>query len=246
MHGSFRDRLDLDKPSIIKMAMAVGISVCIMLIVFFTQGVPKGEHNADMTRMEQGITTLGSKVADNSADIAGLQTDTQQYSGVAATVVLHTTNINLMEGRLNGLNGDIDTLQDKLATVGSPPEAYLTGNFTSGNLTLHAKAHETGNYTANVHLVFAPPISTGNVTTQGEAMAAFYGSVNWTVTNAEAYVPVLTYNGSTWGVSQVWWNIGTFALAADTDTDISVVFGGLNTTYASVFAYVEIYPVLKG
>lgn len=50
---SFGDRLELDKPSLIKMGMAVGISVCIMLIVFFAQGIPRGEYNASMTRMEQ-------------------------------------------------------------------------------------------------------------------------------------------------------------------------------------------------
>lgn len=237
---SWRDRLNLDKESIIKIGMAVGISVCIMLIIMFTQTTTKGQYNADMTRMEQGITTLGSKVADNTADIG---TITEQYGDIANTVAWHTNSIESQGDRLSATEGDITTIKTELATVGSSPEGYLTSNFASGNLTLHTRASEAGNYTANVHLVFAPLISAGNATTYDEAVAAFYGSVNWTMDNIKAYIPVVSYNGTSWATSQVWWNIGTFALAADTDTDISVLFGGLASTPS--FAYVEIYPALE-
>lgn len=240
MYGGFRDRFNLDKEFLIKMGMAVGISVCIMLIVFFTQGVPKGTYNAGMTRMEQGITTLGSKVADHDTDITDLQGD---IGVITDTAGLHTGSIESLDGRLDTAETDIATIEGELAAVGSPPEGYLTGNFTSGNLTLYARANNTGNYTANVHLVFAPPISAGNATTYDEAVAAFYGSVNWTAANVKAYIPVASYNGTDWSISQVWWNIGTFVLIADINTDISILFGGLADTPS--FAYVQIHPALK-
>lgn len=245
MGNSWKDRLNLDKAAVVRILMAVGISVGIMLIIFFTLGVPKGTYNADMTRMEQGITTLGSKVADHDTDITDLVNDlaatTEQYSGVANTIVLHTGNITSLGGRLDTAESDITTIEGELAIAGSPPEGYLIG--TAGNYTLHAKANSAGNYTANVHLVFAPPISAGNATTQDDAVATFYGSVNWIAANVKAYIPVASYNGTNWGISQVWWNIGTFALVADNATDVSVLYGGLNST--PIFAYVEIYPAFK-
>ena len=236
---SLGDRLELDKPSLIKIGMAVGISVCIMLIVFFTQGIPRGEYNASMTRMEQGITTMGSQIADNTADITGLASDAattaEQYSDIANTVIGHTGDISTLDDRIDTAEGNITTLEATLAA-----EGYLTGMV--GNYILHAKAGTAGNYTANVHLVFSPPISAGNATTYDEAMAAFYGSVNWTAANVKAYTLVASYNGTAWGISQAWWNISTFALVAGTDTDITVLFAGLANTPS--FAYAEIYPVL--
>jgi hypothetical protein len=245
--ATMKDKLNLDKAAVVRILMAVGISVGIIAILFLTLGVPKATYDADMTRMEQGMTTMGSKIADNTADITDLASDvattTAQYGNITSTVSQQALSINLLQSKVGVVESDITTIEGELATVGSPPEGYLTGNFTSSNLTLHARASDAGNYTTNVHLVFTPLISVGNATTQDEALTTFYGSVNWTAANVKAYVPVISYNGTDWGIIQVWWNIGTFALAADNTTDVSVLYGGLNSTPS--FAYVEIYPAFK-
>ena len=148
---------------------------------------------------------------------------------------------------------DIETLQswaedaeDRITTVetlNSPPEGYLTG--TVGNYTLHAKAREVGNYTANVNLVYSTPVSAGNATTYDGTLQAFYASVNWSASLVPDYVCSLTCDNTTWGISKVFFSIGTFALEADIEKTIAVPFGGLNSTYEPDFAYVEVYPVLR-
>ena len=243
---SLKDRLGLTKENLIHIAMAVIIAVIISAVVASQTGVSGGTYAADMVRMEQGITTMGSNIADNAQDISDLRGDirttTEQYSGVANTVALHTGSIDSLGGRIDTVEGNITAIEDELATASdSPPEGYLTGMV--GNYTLHARCSEAGNFTANVHLVFATPTTVGNATTYSEAVANFTATVNYTVANVKPYVPVAIYNGTAWGISQVWWNIGTFALAADTEATISILFGGLANT--SSFAYVEVWPILK-
>jgi len=237
------DKINLNKEAWIKILMAVAISVIISTVVLLTQA----PSNADMAQAEDRVSTVESTASGNAADISELQNDTdtieQQYGGVANTVSLHTGSINSLKGRMDTAEGNITAICDELATVGSPPEGYLTGTF--GNYTLHAKASEAGNYTANVHLVFAPPIGVGNATTYSEAVANFTATVNWTMANVKAYVPIANYNGTTWGISQVWWNVGTFTLVANNETAVAIPFAGLNSTYMPNFAYVEVFPVLK-
>ena len=114
---------------------------------------------------------------------------------------------------------------------------------TVGNLTIHAEASDAGDYTAVVHLVFATAVTVGNATTYSEAVANWTATVNWGHANAKAYIPVAVYNGTAWGIRQVWWDIGVFALVADTEEAINVLFGGLADTPS--YAYVEIYPALE-
>jgi len=232
---SLKDRLGLTKETLIHIAMAVIIAVIISALVSSQINVSGGTYDADMARMEQGITTMGANVADNAMDIADLQDDlgtiNAQYGGVANTVGLHTGSIEAQGTRLTTLEGNVSSLWDDFAAVCSPPEAHLTGNFTTGNLTIHAEASSNGTYTANVHLVFAT------------AVVNWTATVNWTAANVKAYVPVATYNGTDWLTTGAWWNIGTFALAADTEKDINVLFGGLADTVS--FTYVEIYPALE-
>ncbi|WP_218254180.1 hypothetical protein [Candidatus Magnetobacterium casense] len=218
----FRDRLGLDRESIIHIIMAIGVSLCIMLIIMFTQMTPKGQHSADIGRLDQVVATLTPKVADNTLDIQEIR---DGYGAISSAVSNTVLNVNLLQPKVAAIEGDIDTIQTTLQGIGSPPEAYLTGNLTAGNLTIHAKASDPGNFTANIHLVFSLPI---------------YAGLNWT-TNI-TYVPVMSYNGTDWGTSQVWWNIGTFALAADTNTPIDITFAGLVNQPS--FAYIEIYPTL--
>jgi len=229
---SLKDRLGLTKETLIHIAMAVIIAVILSALVGSQLNVSGGTYDADMARMEQSITKMASDVAGNAQDIGEVQSDlgiiNDQYGGVANTVGLHTGSIEAHGARLDTVEGNVTTLWDEFAAVCSPPEAYLTGNFTTGNITIHAEASSNGTYTANVHLVFATAVVNWTTT------------VNWTAPNVKDYIAVENHDGDTTGV---WWNIGTFALAADTEKDITVLFGGLADTVS--FAYVEIYPALK-
>ena len=242
---SLKDRLGLTKETLIHIGMAVIIAVIISAVIASQTGVSQGAYNEEMAQMAQSIATQGSEIASNDGDISDLHEDfgtiNEQYGGVANTVALHTGSINSTTARVGTLEGEVTDIQTELAAVCSPPEAYLTG--TVGNYTIHAEASEVGNYTANAHLVFSPMIAVGNATTYSEAVANFTATINYTAANVKAYVPIAVYDGTAWGISQVWWNIGTFALTADTEKAIAVLFGGLADTPS--FAYVEIYPALK-
>jgi len=234
------DKINLDKEAWIKILMAVVISAIISTVVLLTQA----PSNADMARAEDRVSAVESKANGNAADISELQDDTntieQQYGGVANTVSLHTGSINSMKDRIAIAEGNITAIRDELATVGSPPEGYLTCTF--GNYTLHAKASEAGNYTANVHLVYSRAFSFNG--TYAEAQQYFYTGINWT-TGTPYYHTVVSFNGNHWTLAEAWWNIGTFTLVANNETAVAIPFAGLNSTYEPDFAYVEVFPVLK-
>ena len=242
---SLKDRLGLTKETLIHIGMAVIIAVIISAVIASQTGVSQSAYNAEQAQQAQSIATQGSEIASNDGDISDLHEDfgtiNEQYGGVANTVALHTGSINSTTARVGTLEGEVTDIQTELAAVCSPPEAYLTG--TVGNYTIHAEASEAGNYTANAHLVFSPMIAVGNATTYSEAVANFTATINYTAANMKAYVPIAVYDGTAWGISQVWWNIGTFALTADTEKAIAVLFGGLADTPS--FAYVEIYPARR-
>lgn len=245
-----KEALNLNKETLVHIGMAVVIAVCISAIILVTQAPSKGQHTADMARLEDGIVAMGAHVADTDDDVADLATDlatevgtleeqdeiTQsQLDGVANIVAIHNGSINSLGTRIANAEADI-------ALFGSPPEGYLTG--TVGNYTLHAKSSVAGTFTANLHLVYSPPIGAGNATTYDEAVQAFYGGVNWAAANTTSYIPTVSYDGTDWGISQVWFNIGTFALEENDEVAIDIASAGLNSAYEPDFAYVEIYPAL--
>jgi len=248
------DKLKMGKENWIHVGIAVGIAVLISAIVLITQAPTKGEYNTDMVRIDNDLVTMGAYVADMDTELTDLTGDVgeletgattrqEQLDGVSNTVALHTGSINSTKKRVTTIEGKITTIEDELATVGSPPEGYLTGTY--GNYTLHAKASDAGNFTANIHLVYSTPIAVGNGTTYNQAVQAFCDDIDWVAANTTKYACTVIYTGTAWGVSQVWFNIGTFSLEEGTEKAISIKFGGLNSTYEPDFAYVEVYPALK-
>ncbi len=223
MYGQpFGDRIREHKTTIIQVIVAVAIAVVVCAIMTPQLAPSKGYVNT-------AITGLETDMAQASASINTLRTNLDTRMDALED------NTQGFASQINAIDNDISTLQGwsslidpritALESQNSPPEAYLTGNLTAGNVTIHAKASDPGNFTANIHLVFSPPI---------------YAGLNWTT--SITYVPVMSYNGTDWGTSQVWWNIGTFALAAGTSTSIDITFAGLVNQPS--FAYVEIYPAL--
>lgn len=239
MRESFLDRIREHKKSIIIEGIRVAAIVAISAVMILQLATAKGAYDAailalegDDARASASINTLGTNLNTRMDTLEG---DTE---GFASRINANSDEI----GTLQGWKALTDPRITALESQNSPPEGYLTGTF--GNYTLHAKCNEAGNFTANVHLVYAPAVTVGN-TTYEDALTTFYGSINWTAPALKAYVPTLTYNSTAWQVSQVWFNIGTFALTANNETAIDIIFSGLGSAYNATFAYVEVWPVLK-
>lgn len=236
IRGRIKEGLHLDRASVIHIIIAVIVSLIFCAIIVNNTSVGQDVFTEEMAEVKGTVNGFGARVVDNEAALATVY---EQYGGVANTVGQHTGDIGALQTRMATAEGNITRLGDRINEVGSPPEGYLTGS--PGNYTLHARASQAGNYTANIHLVFAPAVATGNDTLEG-ALDVFLGTITWNATYIKPYVPVLSYNGTGWVVTEVWWNLGTFALP-DGTKDITVLFGGLPRF--PTYSYVEIYPVLK-
>jgi len=230
------------RETIIRIAVVVAIAASISAIMVLGLAPSKASYNADMSRIYDDTTMLTGQI-NSVLDLGPLATRAQleairdQAENIRDEIVLLQTKMYIAENITT-------TMQNALAgIICSPPEGYLTG--IAGNYTLHAKASKPGNFTANVHLIYLPPVSVGNTTTQDEALQTFYASINWTAPFLRGYICTLTYNGAAWGISQVSFNIGTFAMVANTEKTVGIEFGGLNSSYEPDFAYVDVYPVLE-
>ena len=237
----FSDRLNLSKEAWAHIGIAAGIAVIISAIILVTTTPRLSTYNSDIDR----LNTITATTAENLADILGLGNlaTSDEIDSLNGTVADHTGEIGTLKSRINNADGRINTIANDIEElVCSPPDAYLSGTF--GNYALHVKSNKAGNFTANVHLVYSAPIVMGNATTQDGAISAFYSGINWTKPTVQDYVPTIAYNGTVWGISQVSFNIGTFALATNTEEIVNIKFGGLNISYEPTFAYVKVYRVL--
>ena len=234
--NSVKETLNFNRESAIHVALAVVVAIGISAAMIHGIAPSKSIYNADMERMEAGITHIGSNLANLSMD-----TDTILALWPLAT----EAQLNTVSNKVTGHTGDLNTLDDRITTVeadvagimASPPEGYLTGTF--GNYILHAKCSEAGNFTATVHLVYSPPLwlDDGNSTVE-EVLGGFSPAMNWVT-------PTVAYNGTMWTITGVAFNIGIFAMVSNNETLVGITFGRLSSTYEPDFAYVEVWPVLK-
>lgn len=234
---SVKEILTTHKATIIAVAVAIAIAAAISGGMIHELAPSKDAYNDDITRLDGEMAAMTNHVV-------GLTDDMEDILELGALAT--EDDISALQSRMGTAEDKIQEAQEDIANLpGSPPEGYLTGDF--GSYTLHAKCSIAGNYAAKVNLVYSPPMGVGNATTMDEAVAAFYSSVNWAEASVPDYICGITYSGNTtsWGISQVWWNTGTFELVANTEKSVAVTFGGLNVTYEPDFAYAEVYPVLK-
>jgi hypothetical protein len=231
---SFIDKMREHKTTIIQAAVVVAITVIVSAIMILQLAPSKAAYNAaiagfdgEITRLEASINTWGTKLTNQ---IENLETDTETATAT------NSRDIETLQTWAEGAEGRITTVEAQ----NSPPEGYLTG--TAGNYTLHAKSSESGNFTANVHLVYSRAF--GYNGTYEDAQQYFYSGINWTQTTP-SYATVVTFNGTAWELSELWFNIGTFAMTANNETAVDIKFSGLNSTYNPDFAYAEIFPVLS-
>ena len=241
---SFKDKLKVHQQDILRWAAIVGIVAIISAVMVMQLAIMPSNYEADMANFEEDLVIAGATIANVKKDVGDMLAlgPLATIADLDAATNATGTNLSSMDGRITTAEGNITAICDDLASLnGSPPEGYLTGGF--GNYTLHAKATEAGNYTADVILAYSAPITVGN-TTYDDAAQTFYSSINMSVPSARYYEPSLIHNGAHWAVRRVTFNIGIFALEADTEKSVAVVFGGLNSTYMPSYAYVGIWPAL--
>jgi len=232
------DKLKLSKESLTHIGIAVGIAVIIFAIIL-TAAVPS---NADIDRIDTNIATI-SGILYPISEMGTLATEAQ-LQGISNKIADHTGNITYLDNRADSTEEQINAVVADLEDiVCSPPEGYLTGTF--GNYVLHVRTNEACDFTADIHLAYSTPKAVGNATTYDQAVQAFYASINWTGPAVQDYFCDITYNGTAWGISQVWFNVGTFSLTVHGEMAIDITFSGLNSTYEPDFSYAEVYPVLK-
>ena len=247
---SFKDRL-IDwanqKGAWMHILVAVGITLLITAIILGAAMPSKGAVNTNKADVSQVKTILGT-VVDGVATKAS-QAELNSVAGNVTDILDDQegdinglrSKVNTAQTRLNQARTDISTIQNSLAELSkSLVQAYLTGTF--GNYVIHAKSSEAGTFTANVHLVYSAPIYVGNATTEDESMSAFYSGMDWTETTP-SYATIATFNGTAWGISEVWFNTGIFQLEANDEKEINITCTGLNSTWEPGFAYVEVYGV---
>lgn len=218
--------------------MGAGIALVIAAIILGAAMPSKGVVNTNAADISDLKNTMGT-VADALSNKASQAEFDAWEADVNNALTDYAEDINDFGDRMNNAETRLNAVENDVAEFTySPPEVYLGGEFP--DYTLHAKSSETGTYTANVHLVYeAPILGTANYT---QAVEDFYAGLT---DSAADYVPVVTFNGMDWGVSEVWWNIGTFELVVKTETTIDITCAGLNSTWEPSFAYVEVWPILK-
>ena len=234
--SSAKEALNFNRGSAIHIAIAVLVAVLITIPVIGKLAPTKSAYDEDMARIDAGMIAQSEGL--NGILGLGPLTTQDDLEAVYDTVAAHTYNIAGLQTRMGNAENKIREAQDNIDTLsGSPPEGYLTG--TVGNYMLHAKCSASGNFTANVHLVYSPPLwlDDGNSTVE-EVLGGFSPAINWVT-------PTVACNGTMWAITEVAFNIGIFAMAANTETDVDIKFSGLNSTYAPGFAYVEVWPVLQ-
>jgi len=232
-----------------RILMAVGITMLIVAIILGAAMPSKGvveTNKVDIgglkNTMDDVVDGLATKASHNELEDLS-ETVTNALGDQAADISDVDERTRIAEEKLTQARTDIAAIQEDVAGLTySPPEGYLTGAF--GNYTLHAKSNDAGNFTARVHLVYSPMVV--SAANQTAAVDGFYGSVDWSVNaTIPGYVPVVAFDGTTWGINEIWWNVGIFELAAKTEKAIDITCAGLNSTWEPSYVYVEVWPVIQ-
>lgn len=225
MYGDFTDKipdeLKPDREGWAHIAMAALIAILISSLIMLSL-LPGKATTADVDRIE------------NALDSQAQDIDALEDAGPFATAEdLGNVNIALAGYALDviDLGWRVTANENTLAGIITSPYEWQLDN----EYQLHISGN--GTFTANIHLCFDPMVST-NATSYGEAIAAFYDSINWVTANHD-YIPVVTYNGTGWSVARAWFSIGAFGVI--TEKTIVLTVAGLNSTYTVGYSYAEVY-----
>lgn len=245
---SFKDRL-IDwanqRGAWTHIMVAVGIALVITAIILAAAMPSKSTINAnaaDISEFQAAIDMISARLSTkiSQAELDNWVQNINNALGTQAGDISSLGNrVGNAETRLSGVEGNVTAINDSWAKLTcSPPEAYLTGTFR--DYTLHVKSSEAGNFTANMHLVYSP--SVGNAINYTETLDGFYAGINWAEPSIPAYICSVNFNGSAWGISEVWFNIGTFEIT-DNETRIDITCAGLNSAWEPDFVYAEVFKI---
>jgi len=222
-------RLELTRAAWARIGLAAGITLALVGIIL---GVVIPGLRADLTDYAQQSQDAIAAVEQESGEAQSAASQFQDRLDAFSQLLNQMGNrLGITEAAIDGVNETLDEL------VYTPPEAYVSGPF--GDYTLHLRSPESGNFTAYVHMVYCP--SVGNATNYTAAVAGFYAGVNWTEPGVWNYLCAAGFNGTAWGINEVWFNAGTFWLEADKELAHPVSCPGLNSTWVPAAVYVEAF-----
>lgn len=231
-----RDWLREHRTLFTQVAAVAGIAAIVGAIMIPGIAVTKGRHAA-------AVSSINQRISQAVSGLAGLTEDVDDLYGMAEAIGENRDSIDDLQLRAGEAEWRLAELED--GTNSPAPyslKVWLTGTF--GSYVLHAKSSEAGNFSASVWLYYDEPVAL-NATTYSEAMGEFYAGLDTTAATFKPYVPALSYNGTTWGVTAITFNIGTFTLEAEAEKAVAVVFGGLSDDYTPGWAYADAWPALK-
>lgn len=240
------DRLQLTKEAWARIGIAAGIALILTAIIF---GVAISGVRGSITRQGDELGgDIANVAAQTSDDIAAIEAQTQAaINSTAAQLTDMELALAGMEDYLSGnvtqlwrriMDGE-DWLAEHEAILAQIPRAQLTGG--AGNYTLHVEAGTSGNYAARVHLVYSPV--TYNATSHNETIEEFYADVDWAQPGVPAYICDAAYNGTAWGIAEVWFSIAPFAVEAGERLAFDVDFVGLSPAWVPAYVYVDVFEV---
>lgn len=222
----------------------VGLSVVIALVVMgiiLGIAIPGAKVDAMAYARQQATQAMNNVTATRvqlQADFEVFQTTIQQ--GINGVLDGMSSVLNQTQADTATVTAALVALQSDVAGLNeAASSSYLAGTF--GNYTIHARSAGGGNFTANVHMLYAPGL--GNLTDYVAALDYFTASVNWSMESVPVYVCTPTFNGTTWAVAEIWFNVGVLQLQPGEEAVFPVSCIGLNETWQPSFAYVDMFRV---
>lgn len=227
-YGSFRDRAKgwfiTHKALLLRLATVVGISAAVSAIMILGLAVSPGTHATGILRGDQQISRLEAEIGDLGSILNTLYQDLRDAED---TLAENAQDIAKLEA-------EIAQLKEESPQGQNATEAWLTG--IAGNYTLHARG-KPGAYTATVVLCYEPVAI--NATSYADAMDAFVAGID---SGGKHYDPTLSHNGTSWVITSISLNIGTFTIEADKVREVEVLYSSLPQPD---YTYVQIYPALR-
>lgn len=234
-------RLDLSREAWGRIGIAVGIAALIsgMIVLGVTANINRhidALHDSDSNLAQEIVDIENLNILDYQIPLSNwLRSLNMTLEDFADVLGIQAGELNLYHIQLIDALARLNAVEEA-KSYHSLPESYLTGTFP--DYTLYVKSGEASNFTANVHLAYWPAV--GNATSYNRTLTEFYAGINFTA-SPPAYVPVITFNGTAWGTSEIWFNIGIYEIETLTKAIIPITCWGLNLTPS--FAYVEVYSV---
>jgi len=240
MDESLWEKIVEHKRTIIAVTAVIAIAAAMSAIMVSGLAVSRARYTTDLAAVQCGLEDVSRQVSSIFA--LGPLATRADLTPIANQARAAVDGLADLRSDMEQTNTRIDDLQQQLREIsGTPPEVWLQGTFDKG-YTLHAKSSYPGNFTIRVHLCYSQPLAHNG--TYEEAQRYFYSAINWTATTP-AYVTCVSFNGTDWLLSELWWGIGILSLEAGNEIVIPVTPVGLTEMYATDLAYATIHRLTQ-